>query len=447
MIEAKKNRPLTTEALRQFLAQLNVCIIAPSSPSPIENIAVNNNNVIGMNAVNLDTSPLLPPPLSPPSILSTGVVKGRVEALLKCMPRPNGATIADSTSVSCRMQFFNRELARTRDEAEVLLSQAVKPKEFDSSNPADAEGGGVEERVGKGHHNSSVFQSARSTVREMDAGSIVDGNESAHGVVEVCTASGAQGPKFFRISPAHQPGGCHPRVDIKPRSEPNEGFIGGTKLSWSDFTADLIDRGNPCCVNNGSDSGGDYSSESIGRIGKARALSKALIGATLDTETMSIEASTGSMGTHGRRGRGQAAMAKPSSRPLLTKTSRETRFDPPSVRNGLKGLTMEHVDEILLRVEKSLPGSKTCWKSPERARGGVMRRTTEAEAVLRLGTMDRKRRMRTRLAPASEYDEMIASSEASEWEDQSALSRWERMRRVIRTPVTARQLSIGRKNV
>lgn len=461
-VEARKSRPLTTEALRHFFVQLNVCIIAPSSPSPIEDTAVNKKNVTvartentfdsRMNAVELDTPPLLPPPLSPPPILSTGVVKGRAEALLKSVPRPNGATIADgytrnvsrdSTSVSCRMQFFHRELARTRNEAEVLLSQTVKPGEFDASNPAEG-------RVGAGHHDSSVSRNAGRMVGEMGVGSIVDGNESARGVVEVCTVSGVQGPKFFRISPAHQPGGCHPRVDIKPRSAPYGGFIGDTKLSWSDFTTDLIDREKHCFVkyafdNNGSDGGDDYSSGSIGRIGKARVLSEALLGATLDAEKMSIETSTGSMRAHVRRGRAQAAMAKPSS--LRTKTSRETRFDPPSVRNGLKGLTMEHVDEILLRVEKSLPGSKTCWKSPERARGGAMRSTTEAEEVLRLGTMDRKRRVRTRFASASVYDETIGSSVASEWDDQSALWRWERMRRVIRTPVTARQLSASRKNV
>lgn len=474
VIEARKSRPLTTEALRQFFAQLNVCIIAPSLPSPTDkNVTVartENKLDSGMNAGEPDMPPLFPPPPSSLSSLSTGVVKCRVEALSTSMPPPNGATITDgytptvsrdSMSVSCRMQFFNRELARTRDEAEVLLSQAVKPGEFDPSIPADAEGGGAEGRVGKVHHDSLRSQNARGTIGEIGAGSIVDGNESTRGVIEVCTMSDVQGPKFFRISPAHQPGGCHPRVDIKPRSAPCGGSIGGTKLPKSEFTTDLIDREKHCRVkyafdSDGNDGGGDYSSGTIGKTGNARVLSEALLGATLDAETTSIEASTGSMRAHDGRGGAtvlgissdsEAAMAKPSSLPLPTMTSRETHFDPPSVRNGLRGLTMEHVDEILLRVQESLPGSNTCWKSPERTRVGGTRRTTEAETVLRLGTMERKRRVRARFASAGEYDAKMASSVASEWDDQSAISRWERMRRVIRTPVTARQPSASRKNV
>lgn len=104
------------------------------------------------------------------------------------------------------------------------------------------------------------------------------------------------------------------------------------------------------------------------------------------------------------------------------------RFDPPSIRNGLKGLSTQAVDKVLLGVETAAAGSRSCWCTPRALEcSQVPGKTVDTGS----GGSD----LFQAAACGEENSDMRAGSRARET-----------MRRVIRAPRIAQGLSLNRRN-
>ena len=416
--EAKRS-PLTADALRQFLTELNIRI-SPAHPpdhfpitDQVEATTLAGKEFEGrVHTGNLDSSQSLsPPPLPPPSSLSISDNSGETKGLRVPESRLQEGSVADlsirptsteTTSTISRVHFYIRELARTRGEAEVLISQAVKPSELEASLPDDT---GKDDASGRVFENSStdVFDEVHDSPPSRTAGVAVGKigeNAEDHGgscsrlpyeVIQVSAGSNVQGLKFCRVSPLHRPDAGHPRMDIERWS------------SREHLVAAQVARGE------------DETPQSA----------SAAFSTAHGKKTSTARRTTGSTNYN-----------------HWSAEFHQTCFDPPDVRNGLKGLTMDHVDKVLLQVDTWMPRSKLCWKSSDIKERRRKRGKTESDIARH---RPRERGWTWARVLGNECGSQRQSALLEQ--DQSPGVRPERLCRVIRVPATARPLPADRKNM
>lgn len=299
----------------------------------------------------------------------------------------------DSASLRCRVQQCNGELARTTREAENLFSSSRNTNaRLRPSSPSvsdDARGSRVNcvdgrERGVLGGCGTFYDDEGKSTVTNKayrasstptGAGCVaVRGGGPPCLVREVPRGSG-QGPTVIRMTPLERADPSHPRVDV-PRASPiRVRSRGGSELPRRPFSSAALNpahhvtdthrcrqsRTPPRSV--WSTGAGD---RRCGRSNAAREEREGmamLLLATLRPMGGNFEAeSTSPAASEVAR-----FLSTAYDGPAPTQNEEVvTRFDPPSVRNGLAGLTTTQVDSVLLRVDGATPGSQSCWKPTEK---------------------------------------------------------------------------------
>lgn len=181
---------------------------------------------------------------------------------------------------------------------------------------------------------------------------------------------------FSRISPVGRADPSHPRMQLasRPGATPQV----PPPSSRSDHAQDP-DRGSESAPKEG-DSGHDGPGASVGESRRPGSGDEAKV-AVSDRVAKLLLAALGKAKASGPSS--SAAPPAAVERRKIAAAPKNACFDPPSVRNGLAGLTPNHVDKVLLRVEASTPGAVSCWKSP----GGRRRPRTGGTELLTPSTL------------------------------------------------------------
>lgn len=307
-----------------------------------------------------------PAPSSPPSVC---------DRYLRALSR-------DTASVRCRMQFYNQELARTIDEAQSLVSGAA------AINLNDRES------CGQPLPPSRYLNSSAAARRGIGGGGGGSGGEpvvaEVGGGMEAVNGGGGGGARplvtFSRVSPVGRADPSHPRMELMSRPgstspAPSPSTIGGHAQDpcWANEIPPKAGGGG----RRGQVASADGSRRSSGgdatKVAVSSRVAKLLLAALDETKAHSA-----------------APPAAPERRKIAA-APKTACFDPPSVRNGLAGLTPDHVDKVLLRVEASTPGAVSSWKSPvgrRRPRTGGTEVLTPSTVGLGLAAEERSRRRR-----------------------------------------------------
>lgn len=145
-------------------------------------------------------------------------------------------------------------------------------------------------------------------------------------------------------------------------------------------------------------------------------------------DPIAIATATATAASHGQIAPAVTSSAQSGRGIIGRPADNATLFDPPSIRNGLKGLSTQAVDRILLGVEHAAAGSKSCWRTP---------RALECSQVLgKTGDT---------ISDGSASFQVSAGAEKNT--DMKAESvMLQNMRRVIRAPKSARGLPLNRRN-
>lgn len=293
----------------------------------------------------------------------------------------------DSASLRCRVQQYNGELARTTREAENLLSSSrnksarLRSSSSSSSSVSDAgdsrenDGDGRERGLSRGRDflygdeeqspTVVVSKNYRASSTKMGEGRVtVRGGGPPCLVSEVPGGGSDRETTIRRVTPLERPDPSHPRVDVL-RDSPLRLRLRrhGGKLSQRPTDAHRSVR---------SSGVGDRRRRSSSTKRGAREEKDrrtALLLATLGMRDGKEEEDSASVSpttpSEGARRFFNAAYVGPAPGQKQG-TAVVTRFDPPTLRNGLTGLTMKQVDSVLLRVDGATPGSQSCWKSTEK---------------------------------------------------------------------------------
>lgn len=336
--------------------------------------------------------------------------------------------------------MFTRELARARDEAEALFSQSPPPLQA-STTPS----------VEQSEENLSFEDPAGAGVSRAYVTTRKAGVVGACGWIEIpagggvgCWGNALQrgGGVLHRPTPLESrtdPG--HPRVDLvagasfqchTAKSRSFQGRSVSARRALHDRTEQEA-RGK---VNGRFDRAGAMAYNAEGRQ------------TTMSSVVTAIAREEGVReGCSGASGQGRSydsgdkvciynpmsTGAAPSTltasvRAAPTSDNDKALFDPPSIRNGLSGLSMQEVDQLLLRVETAIAGSKTVWRAPgDLERSQFWGKTTENASE------------RSSLCP-------VPSSGDREVECESGKGVYGKMRRVIRTPNCAKGPPPNKKN-
>lgn len=279
-----------------------------------------------------------PAPPSPPSPQEAPAICDRY---LRTLSR-------DTASVRCRVQFYNQELARTLQEAESLVLRAAGT--YVSSNSGSHE---RPSRLSPGIDDSAA---ARRGMDDRGDGGESIAAEVGGGMAAVNRGGGGgtagmslSGPivAFSRVSPVGRADPSHPRMElVSPRCSraqhpgPGSGIPpgeGGRRQSGQ--------RKSSTDVSRRKNSGDEAKVPVSDRVAK-------LLLAAFDEKKASVPPST------------EVAPPATTEKRKIEAAPKTACFDPPSVRNGMAGLTPSHVDKVLLRVEESTPGAVSSWKSP-----------------------------------------------------------------------------------
>ncbi|CAM9291927.1 unnamed protein product [Scytosiphon promiscuus] len=299
------------------------------------------------------------------------------------------AISSKTVSVRCRVDFLNQELARAHKEAESLMTRRPTGTASPSLSPPPPEDRGMSNGRGfelprrltldvngfgsvppsssggcGGGGNAPVAVEIVSKLAARIGGRGGDGARSARRI------SPRDGPvlAFSRISPVGRADPSHPTVQFKsrPGSTPKDRG-GGTKPSSLRSTPGCQVQPHPghagasiatADVGGGTgksppDTARRNTEEAV--ITKSDRVAKLLLAALAETKGKGVTSPAPSPRVENRK---------------IAATPRAACFDPPSVRNGLTGLTTGEIDGILLRVEASIPGSLSCWKSPVGVKDG-----------------------------------------------------------------------------
>lgn len=259
------------------------------------------------------------------------------------------AVSRDTASVRCRVQFYNQELTRTLRETEALVSQAAGKNmsrrescEQQSRLSPDVDGSAAARGgTGGGGGGESVVAEVSGEMAVVSGGG--DGGTAG------MSSTGPIGA-FSRISPVGRADPSHPRMELVSR--PGIRTLPAPSPSTRSKQAQDPGRGSGSSPKEDG-SGGVSRRDSSGdepKVAVSDRVAKLLL-AALDESKAHIPSSS-------------AAPPAPAERRKIAATPKNACFDPPSVRNGLTGLTSDHVDKVLLKVEASTPGAVSCWKSP-----------------------------------------------------------------------------------
>lgn len=452
--------------LQQFLSQLKIRILPRSTCSPTALVGGQEKDTAAEHRQpdNGNGSPLLEGESSADASLFAAVRNDRENSRGEDVERTHSPTATfslpsppavcdrflrslsrDTASVRCRVELYNQELSRTRDEAEALISQATEPLCRDSSSTMSAMEDG-----GRG--------------RRKEGCAVAEVTSSAAGGLYAGGGEGAQLSTIFcRVSPVERANQSHPRIDLKllpctPR-EANKCVpptTGREKRACFDAAA-TGDANGADKIGNGDGCGNNKS--------KRKDMIAALLAAASATDggSLSRVQSSGSPSRVKTSGSPPRLPSSPSgTRRQKNDCSRlavvngpinDTCFDPPSVRNGLTGLTTAQVDEVLLRVEASTPGARSCWKSPVKGErevqgGGGGGATSHTDGCV--GMKEQQRRQEQSARGGSNGGERHAGTmtraresggggggEAQQTtgnQQERTRTPWEEIRRVIRTP-------------
>lgn len=327
-----------------------------------------------------------PAPSSPPSQEASSVCDRYLRALSR-----------DTASVRCRVLFYNQELARTLQEAESLVSRA--------SGTNVSSGGNCEQRS---RLSPDVDGSAASR-RGIGGGGGIGGCGGGEGVVAevgggMAAVSGGGGSAgmsstgpivaFSRISPVGRADPSHPRMELATRPGSTPPAPSPPARSGQAQDPDW-GSGSPRQEGGSGSGSGSGERRTPAGMGRRKSSSDETKVAVSDRVAKLLLAALDETKANGP----SASVAPPAAaeRKKIAVTPKTACFDPPSVRNGLTGLTPGHVDKVLLRVEASTPGAVSSWKSPV---GRTRPRTggTEVLTPLTLGrglageAQDRRRR-------------------------------------------------------
>lgn len=312
----------------------------------------------------------------------------------------------DTASVRCRVQFYNQELARTLQEAETLVSRAAatnisNSESFQKSSllSPDIDGSAAARRgIGGGGGDGG------------NGGGGVGGGGGESLVVEVgggmAAANGgggggsagmsSTGPivTFSRVSPVGRADPSHPRMELASRPGSRTPRAPSPPVCGGQAQDPGRGSGIPPTDGGGSGSCGQRTSAGVGRRNSGGDEPKVAVSDRVAKLLLAALDQTKASG-----GSSSAAAAPPAAveRRKIAATPKIACFDPPSVRNGLAGLTPDHVDNVLLRVEASTPGSVSCWKSPigrRRPRSGGTETLTPSTLGLGLAAESHSRRRR-----------------------------------------------------
>lgn len=172
-------------------------------------------------------------------------------------------------------------------------------------------------------------------------------------------AIAGKGPAFYRVSPLERPDPGHPRVDLgpppvpfKPPGPPRGPNYGSVTMSAASTELNLVMPTPTIALSPVGEEAElapfEDQIEAVAGMEGTRAATVVVLGQVPSPAV----ASTGPSGTAGAGGGRDDA-----------------RFDPPSVWNGLKGLTKEHVDKILLCADKATRETRSCSRDSEEKGG------------------------------------------------------------------------------
>ncbi|CAM9202859.1 unnamed protein product [Ectocarpus fasciculatus] len=340
-----------------------------------------------------------PPSRSPSGALASERERGRAAAVSSVCDRYLRVLSRDTASVRSRVQLYNQELARTLGEAESLISHsaAVNTKILPLSAGPDADSGceqpprvSLDASTGSG----SLWASPGSVrtggtraacgdggrgiaVIPVEVGGRAIAMAGSRGGGGTVSVSPADGPisAFSRISPVERADPSHPKLEIKrrPCSTPRRKAAGAQLASPSSPTRGGLGR-YPGHGGGGGGVDGDPRTpagvrreESTNENGTKIVASDRVAKLLLATLAGTIEKRTPS----------PVPPSPVVEERRIAVAPKAACFDPPSVRNGLAGLTADEVDKVLLRVEASTPGAVSCWKSPANSRRGPQSCGTE----------------------------------------------------------------------
>lgn len=290
----------------------------------------------------------------------------------------------DTASVRCRVQFYNQELARTLQEAESLLSRAAainirSGESFQQPSrllPPDIDDSAAARRGlgGSGGGDSSF-------VAEVGGGMAAANGGGGGGAAGMSST----GPiiAFSRVSPAGRADPSHPRMELvsRPGSTPRA----PSPSSHSGHEPDPDQGSGRTPREGGSGRGGQRATAGGSRrdsngdepkVTVSDRVAKLLLAALDETKANALPSSSAA-----------SPAAAAAERRKIAASPKTACFDPPSVRNGLTGLTADDVDKVLLRVEAATPGAVSSWKSP--AGSGRRRPRTGGTDMLTPSTLDR----------------------------------------------------------
>ena len=292
----------------------------------------------------------------------------------------------ETASVRCRVQFYNQELARTLQEAESLVSRAATmningSESFQQSSrllQPESDGSAAARRGlgGSGGGDSSV-------VAEVGGGMVTATGSGGGGAAGMSS----NGPTiaFSRVSPVGRADPSHPRMDIVA-SRPGNTLQAPSPPSHGGRAPDPGQgSGSAPPREGGSGRGGLTASAGANRrssggeepkVAVSDRVAKLLLAALGETKANAPSSSAAS-----------PAAAAAVDRRKIGAAPKTACFDPPSVRNGLTGLTPDDVDNVLLRVEAATPGAVSSWKSP--VSSGRRRPRTGGTEVLTPSTLGR----------------------------------------------------------
>ncbi|CAM9470835.1 unnamed protein product, partial [Hapterophycus canaliculatus] len=383
---------LTPEIMRRFFSKLGVYVLpSPSRPPPPppppsclpaspptssliptpSAFEINKRGVRGNGLVKSAS------PAPSPSSLSPSVVRAAAEAATATTSvgdRSLRKISGDPTSVRCRVDILNKELARTQKETEYLMTRAattslkVSPPPPEEINIYNSDGFEYSQCLSLGINSGGCSPSSpssgcggvRNTHVAVEVGerfvarTVGRGGDCARGAPRISPRGGSVAA-FSRISPVERADPSHPRMELKPRpsSTPRKRAGGAKKSPSSPSADDGQTQQHPghasTSIATADADGGTRSTPPETVITKSDRVAKLLLAALAETKGKKPVSPVHTPATEKRR---------------IASTPKAACFDPPSVRNGLTGLTTGEIDDILLRVEASTPGALSCWRSP-----------------------------------------------------------------------------------
>lgn len=343
-----------------------------------------------------------PPSLSSPGALASEGERGRAAAVSSVCDRYLRVLSRDTASVRSRVELYNQELERTQGEAESLISHsaAVNRKSLPLSagpaadggceqpprlsldvstgsgslwaSPVSVKAGGGRSRCGDGGRGFAVIP--------VEVGGKTTARAGGRGGGGTVTARPSDGPisAFSRISPVERADPSHPKLEIKrrPCSTPRRKGAGAQPASSPSSPA----RGSlGRYPGHGGGVGGGVDGEPRTPAGVCRGESTDDIGTKIVKSDRVAKLLLATLaGTIDKRSQSPVPPSSAIEGRRIVVAPKTTCFDPPSVRNGLAGLTADEVDNVLLRVEASTPGAVSCWKSPANSRRGPQTCGTES---------------------------------------------------------------------